>query len=56
MKTIKILKSFNTTHYGFLEADKEYPVPDHFASYAVDGMRGAAVIVKKGKGKEKKSN
>lgn len=54
MKKIKILKSFPSTHYGYLSKGDEIEVSDQFASYVVKKMTDAAEFVKSEK-KEKKT-
>ena len=42
---IRILKSFPTTHYGFLVADTVVEVDPVFGDYAVKRMNAAAEVV-----------
>jgi hypothetical protein len=44
MVKIKILKSFPTTHYGFLAKNSEAEVAEGFAKYAVETMKAAEYI------------
>ena len=44
MQKIKILKSFNTTHYGFLIKGSTFSVSEGFASFAVERMKSAELI------------
>lgn len=55
MKRIKIKDNgFQTTHFGYLEPNTEYDLPDHFADYCVDRMKSAVrVEQKKQRGKKK---
>jgi len=45
MVKIRILgKGFNTTHFGFLSAEKEVEVSELFAAYCVDSMKSARYV------------
>ncbi len=48
---IKILKSFPTTHYGYLQKDREIDVSEHFGEYCVKRLK-AAVEVKNTRSKK----
>lgn len=37
-------KSFPTTQYGYMEANKEYDLPEHFALYCVKKMKSAEFV------------
>lgn len=37
-------RGFPTTHYGYLEAGKEYVVSDAFAKYCVEKMKAADYV------------
>ena len=37
-------KGFSTTHFGYLEPNKEYDLPEHFANYCVKKMQSAVFM------------
>lgn len=47
-------KGFPTTHHGYLEANKEYDLPDQFAIWCVDKMRSADYVIEPQKPARKK--
>lgn len=55
MKKIRVLKSFPTTHYGFLVADRVTEVDDGFADFAVKRMKAAEFITESKPVKPKKA-
>ena len=48
-------KGFPTTQFGYLEANKEYDLPDHFALFCIKKMKSADFVAVKKKTVNKKA-
>lgn len=45
-------KGFQTTHFGYLKAGKEYDLPTNFATFCVEKMKSADIVLQRNEQKK----